>query len=84
MSCTAAQPLNRLQHMCCRACFMLCAAHASNLAALDVSADGRALVACGADNLARQTIALWDIQDVRSTGKVSRGWDSMGEGCPCF
>jgi hypothetical protein len=50
---------------------VVCAAHASNLAALDVSADGRALVACGADNLARQTIALWDIRNVRATGKVS-------------
>lgn len=47
-----------------------CAAHASHLAALDVSADGHALVACGADSVARQMIALWDIRDVRATGKV--------------
>jgi hypothetical protein len=46
------------------------AGHASNLAALDVSADGNALVACGADSLARQTIVLWDIRNVRATGKV--------------
>lgn len=35
-----------------------------------MSADGHALVACGADSVARQMIALWDIRDVRATGQV--------------
>jgi hypothetical protein len=52
------------------------AAHASNLSALDVSADGHALVAVGADSVARQMIALWDIRDVRSTGKVGATVDT--------
>jgi hypothetical protein len=54
---------------CAPSC-LCCAAHASNLAALDVSADGNALIACGADSLARQTIVLWDTRNVRASGKV--------------
>jgi hypothetical protein len=47
------------------------AAHASRLAALDVSADGRALVAAGCDEQGRQVIALWDISGVRQGARVS-------------
>jgi hypothetical protein len=45
--------------------------HASGLTALDVSADGRALVACGCDGRARQVIVIWDITGVQSGGQVS-------------
>jgi WD40 repeat protein len=47
------------------------AAHASRLAALDVSADGRALVAAGCDEQGRQVIALWDISGIRQGARVS-------------
>jgi hypothetical protein len=47
------------------------AAHALRLAALDVSADGRALVAAGCDGQGRQVIALWDISGIRQGARVS-------------
>ncbi|KAF6264700.1 hypothetical protein COO60DRAFT_1654818 [Scenedesmus sp. NREL 46B-D3] len=45
-------------------CLAVLCAHASRLAALDVSADGRALVAAGCDSQGRQVIALWDISRI--------------------
>lgn len=40
------------------------AGHASGLTALDVSPDGRALLAVGLDQHARQCVVLWDIAAV--------------------
>jgi hypothetical protein len=44
------------------------AAHSSSLAALDLSPDGRALLAVGCDQHSRQLLALWDISSCGSTG----------------
>ncbi len=46
-------------------------AHASSLVALDVSPDGRALLAVGQDSHAKQLIALWDISELKAGGQVS-------------
>ncbi|WIA16802.1 hypothetical protein OEZ85_013742 [Tetradesmus obliquus] len=51
-------------------CLAVLCAHASRLAALDVSADGRALVAAGCDSQGRQVIALWDISGIRQGGRA--------------
>jgi hypothetical protein len=51
---------------------MLCilAGHASGMVAVDVSADGRALLGVGLDAQSRQLAVLWDISSLRSGGKV--------------
>jgi hypothetical protein len=49
------------------------AAHASHLAAVDVSPDSAALLAVGKDARARQAVALWDISRVRDGGAVRAG-----------
>lgn len=40
---------------------------------MDISPDVRAVAAVGLDAQARQTIALWNIAELRSAGKVGHG-----------
>lgn len=51
-------------------CLCMLTGHASNLVALDLSPDGRALVAVGLDSHGKQLMVLWDISDVAKTGEV--------------
>jgi len=51
-------------------CVRALAAHSSNMAALDVSPDGRALLAVGQDKNARQVVVLWDLADLFVGGEV--------------
>ncbi|KAF8065716.1 WDR90 [Scenedesmus sp. PABB004] len=46
-------------------CLAVACAHSSRLVALDVSQDGRLLIAAGCDAQGRQALALWDIAGLR-------------------
>ncbi|KAG2447660.1 hypothetical protein HYH02_007576 [Chlamydomonas schloesseri] len=50
------------------ACLAILNAHASGLSCVDISPDLRALAAVGLDGQSRQTIALWNIAELRAAG----------------
>jgi WD40 repeat protein len=47
--------------------------HASSVSVVDVSPDGRALLAVGLDAQSRQSICVWDISGLLA-GMPVRGW----------
>ncbi len=56
----------------CQACChgLPLSGHTSGLSCVDISPDVRAVAAVGLDAQARQTVALWNIAELRSAGKV--------------
>jgi hypothetical protein len=46
------------------------------MASVDISPDGRALLAVGQDAHAKQVMVLWDISEVRQGGMVSVRWQA--------
>jgi WD repeat-containing protein 90 len=51
-------------------CLTMLCAHASGMVCVDVSGDGRALLAVGLDSHGRQQIVLWDISEVKKTRRA--------------
>lgn len=52
-------------------CLTILCSHASGMIAVDISGDGRALLAVGLDSHAKQQITLWDISDIRGSRRGS-------------
>jgi WD repeat-containing protein 90 len=52
-------------------CLAILCGHASGMSCVDVSGDGRALLAVGLDSHSKQQITLWDISDVGATRRAS-------------
>ena len=51
-------------------CLALLCGHASGMACVDISGDGRALLGVGLDSHSKQQMTLWDISDVRTTRRA--------------
>ena len=51
-------------------CLAILCGHASGMSCVDLSGDGRALLAVGLDTHNKQQITLWDISDVRATRRA--------------
>ncbi|PNH08695.1 WD repeat domain-containing protein [Tetrabaena socialis] len=64
------EALLRLWDVASCSCLAILQGHASGLSCVDISPDMRALAAVGLDGHARQTIALWNIAELRSQGKA--------------
>lgn len=62
-----------------RSFLTLLAAHASGVSCVDISPDVRALAAVGLDAQARQTIALWNISEMRNPQRKVL-WDQERSG----
>jgi WD repeat-containing protein 90 len=63
--------LVRLWNMATGQCAAILCGHASGLAAIDVSQDGRAVVAVGMDVYKRQTLVVWDVSRVLQGDKAT-------------
>lgn len=67
------EALVRLWTFATGACITILCGHASGLVCVDVSQDGRALLAVGLDAHAKQQIMLWDISQVATGAHMATG-----------